>query len=84
MVIAEAFRQHGCQLIHVVSGQTSAQSVSAYGRGFLTSTSDRIRNEVGIPTMVGGHIVTSDEANTVLAAGHADFCIMTANEVVGD
>src|SRR5437588_9413646 len=68
---------------HCVTGvQTCAlpifitRSYVAYGRGFLTPFSDRIRNEAGIPTMVGGYITTSNEVNTILAAGRADLCIM--------
>ena len=38
---------------------------------------DRIRNEVGLPTMVGGYLTTSNEVNTVLAAGRADLCILS-------
>jgi len=38
--------------------------------------SDRIRNEAGICTLVGGHLTTMDEVNTILAAGRADLCIL--------
>ncbi|HEU5228781.1 MAG TPA: hypothetical protein VFU49_13275, partial [Ktedonobacteraceae bacterium] len=31
----------------------------------------------GIPTMVGGYLTTSNEINTVIAAGRADLCILT-------
>jgi len=37
-----------------------------------------IRNEVGIPTIVGGRIDTRDEVNTIVAAGRADLCLMSA------
>jgi anthraniloyl-CoA monooxygenase len=60
----------------VLAGQTTLDSEPGYGRGFLTSLSDRVRNEAGIATMVGGYLTTSNEVNTILAAGRADLCIM--------
>ena len=43
---------------------------------FLVPYSDRIRNEAGIATMVGGGITTFDQIDTILAAGRADLCIL--------
>lgn len=76
VIVAKMFKVHGCEIIAIVTGQTTIDSEPSYGRGFLTPFSDRIRNEAGIPTMVGGYITTSDEVNTMLAAGRADLCIM--------
>jgi anthraniloyl-CoA monooxygenase len=77
VAFARALKAHGCDLIEVLAGQTTPDSEPAYGRGFLTHYSDRIRNEAGIPTMVGGYLTTSNDVNTVLAAGRADLCILT-------
>jgi anthraniloyl-CoA monooxygenase len=77
---ARALHQHGADIIHVLAGHTAAHAHPAYGRGFLTALSDVIRNEARVPTMVGGFLVTSDEVNTVLAAGRADLCIMDPPE----
>jgi 2,4-dienoyl-CoA reductase-like NADH-dependent reductase (Old Yellow Enzyme family) len=68
--------EHGAGLIHVVAGQTVPDAHPSYGRGYLTTLSDIIRNEARVPTMVGGYLRTADEANTILAAGRADLCIM--------
>jgi anthraniloyl-CoA monooxygenase len=76
VIVARMLKEHGCDIIAVVAGQTTIDSEPAYGRGFLTPLSDRIRNEAGIPTVVGGYLTTSDEVNTILAAGRADLCIM--------
>ena len=76
VIVAKMFKEHGCDIIAVAAGQTSIDSEPAYGRGFLTPFSDRIRNEAGILTMVGGYLTTSDEVNTIIAAGRADLCIM--------
>src|SRR5438477_6626563 len=76
VAVARLLKEHGCDLIEVLAGQTTMNSEPTYGRGFLTHYSDRIRNEVGIPTMVGGYLTTNNEVNTVLAAGRADLCIL--------
>jgi len=71
---ATLLKQWGCDLIRVLAGQTTARERPEYGRLFLVPFSDRIRNEAGVPTMVGGNVTTHDEADTVLAAGRADLC----------
>lgn len=76
IAITRAFQEHGCVMIEPLAGQTVADAEPAYGRGFLTPLSDRLRNEADIATMVGGYLTTSDEVNTILAAGRADLCIM--------
>ena len=76
VTVAAALKAHGCDLIEVQAGQTTPDGEPAYGRGFLTLLSDRVRNEAGISTMVGGYLTTSNEVNTILAAGRADLCIM--------
>lgn len=75
VVVARAMDEHGADLVHVVAGQTVAESKPEYRAGFLTAISDRVRNEAGIATLVGGHLSTIDSINTVLAAGRADACI---------
>ena len=76
VIMARALKERGCDLIETLAGQTTPAGEPAYGRGFLTPYSDRIRNEAGVPTMVGGYLITSNDVNTVLAAGKADLCIM--------
>ena len=57
-------------------GQTVWESRPDYRRLFGVAASDRIRNEAGIPTLAGGNITTSDEVNTIVAAGRADLCLL--------
>jgi anthraniloyl-CoA monooxygenase len=78
--VARALKEHGCDIIAVQAGQTTGDGEPAYGRGFLTAYSDRIRNEAGIPTIVGGYLTTSNEVNTIIAAGRADLCIVEASD----
>src|SRR5260221_245565 len=83
VIAARRLKAHGCDIIAVLAGQTTGDSEPAYGRGFLTPLSDRIRNEAAIPTMVGGYLTKSDEVNTILAAGRADLCIIDPPQLLG-
>jgi anthraniloyl-CoA monooxygenase len=76
LAAARALADRGCDLIHVAAGQTTADSRPSYGRYFLAAHSERIRNEAGIPTLVGGRITSNDDVNTVLAGGRADLCVV--------
>ncbi len=73
---ARMFRAHGADIIQVLAGQTTADAHPVYGRGFLTTLSDRVRNEARIPTIAAGFLTTTDEVNSILAAGRADLCVM--------
>jgi anthraniloyl-CoA monooxygenase len=80
VAIAVELKEHGCDLVEPVAGQTVGRDRPTYGRFFLVPFSDRIRNEAGIPTLVGGNLTTADEMNTILAAGRADLCLFTPTE----
>ena len=73
---ARALAAHGCDLIQVTAGQTTAVTRPDYGRFHLVGWSDLVRNDAGVPTMAGGGLTTADEVNTVLAAGRADLCLL--------
>ena len=72
--IARLFKQAGCDVIDVSSGQTTRDAKPVYGRMYQTPFSDRIRNEVGIQTIAVGAITQADQANSIIAAGRADLC----------
>jgi anthraniloyl-CoA monooxygenase len=74
--IAALLKAHGCDLLHVVMGQTIWEGRPDYRRLFGVPASDRIRNEAGIPTIATGNITTADDVNTILAAGRADLCVL--------
>jgi anthraniloyl-CoA monooxygenase len=76
IMFAKLLKGRGCDILEIQAGQTTIESEPAYGRGFLTQFSEQVRNEAHIPTMVGGYLITSNEVNTILAAGRADLCIM--------
>ena len=72
--IARAFTEAGADIIHVSTGETSADAHPVYGRMYQTPYSDRIRNEAGVRTIAVGNIATSDQVNSIIAAGRADLC----------
>ncbi len=73
---ARMLREHGCDLVDVSSGQVSPLEQPAFGRSFQTPFADRIRNEVGIPTIAVGAIASYDDVNTIVLAGRADLCAL--------
>ncbi len=73
---ARTLKARGCDMIEALAGQTVPEAEPAYGRGFLTPFSAQVRSEAGIPTMVGGYLTTTNEVNTIVAAGRADLCVM--------
>ena len=77
VVVAQALKARGCQLIQPLAGQTTPHATLPYGKGFLTPLCERIRAEVGIATLAGGYVTTTNEANTILAGGRADLVVMT-------
>lgn len=74
--VAQAFYGAGADIIHVSAGQTTIEAKPVYGRMFQTPFSDRIRNEMGIPTIAVGNITEADQVNVIIAAGRADMCAL--------
>ena len=71
--IARAFVDAGADIIHVSTGQTTAAAKPVFGRLFQTPHSDRIRNEVRVPTIAVGNITEADQVNSIIASGRADL-----------
>jgi anthraniloyl-CoA monooxygenase len=80
---ARALAGHGCDLLQVTAGQTTAAASPDDGRFWLVPLSDLVRNDAGVPTMVGGNLTTADEADTILAAGRADLCLLDPRYYAG-
>jgi anthraniloyl-CoA monooxygenase len=76
VAFARLLQEHGCDIVDVSSGQVSPQEQPAFGRSFQTPFADRIRNEVGIPTIAVGAIASYDDVNTIVLAGRADMCAL--------
>ncbi len=72
--VARLFKEAGADVIDCSSGQVSKAEKPVYGRMFQVPFADRIRNEVGIPTIAVGNIFEGDHVNTIIASGRADLC----------
>ena len=73
---AKILKDHGCDFIRVLAGQATAKHNPRYDPYFLTHYADRIRNEARIATIATGDITTVDHANTIIAGGRADLCLL--------
>lgn len=74
VVIARLFKEAGADIIDCSSGQVWKGEKPVFGRMFQTPFADRIRNEVGIPTIAVGAIFEADHVNSIIGAGRADLC----------
>ena len=73
LVISEAFKKAGADIINVSTGNTVAQQKPITGRMWQTPFSDAVRNTVHIPTITAGSIQDIDQINTIILNGRADL-----------
>ncbi|HLI60953.1 MAG TPA: bifunctional salicylyl-CoA 5-hydroxylase/oxidoreductase [Solirubrobacteraceae bacterium] len=76
VALARMLADHGCDLVDVSTGQVWPEQRPAYGRSYQTPFADRVRHEVGIPTMAVGAISSHEDVNTIILAGRADLCAL--------
>ncbi|MBU2868399.1 bifunctional salicylyl-CoA 5-hydroxylase/oxidoreductase [Pacificibacter marinus] len=76
VAIAQMFKDAGADAINVSSGQTDKGEQPIYGRMFQVPFSDRVRNELAVPTLVAGNIYEPDHVNSTLMAGRADLVLL--------
>jgi anthraniloyl-CoA monooxygenase len=74
--VARLLRVHGCDIVDVSAGQTVPEQRPSYGRLFQTPFADRIRHDAAVATMAVGNISSYMDANTIIAAGRADLCLL--------
>ncbi|MEV6610343.1 FAD-dependent monooxygenase [Kutzneria sp. NPDC051319] len=70
---AAALMARGAAAIDVSSGEVVAHEKPAYGRSYQTPFAERIRADVGAPTIAVGGISSYDDANSIVLAGRADL-----------
>jgi anthraniloyl-CoA monooxygenase len=80
--LAALLRDLGVDLVDVSTGQVDPAERPRHGRLWQTPFSDRIRHEVGMPTMAVGGIASVDDANTILLAGRADLVALARPHLV--
>jgi 2,4-dienoyl-CoA reductase-like NADH-dependent reductase (Old Yellow Enzyme family) len=83
VALARLFREHGVDLVDASSGALVPYAKIPVGPGFQVEFAARIKREAGIATAAVGLITQSDQANTVIAEGQADF-VFLAREMLRD
>ena len=76
LLIAKTFKDLGCDILDVSSGQVVSEESPEYGRLFQLPFSDQIRMETNIPTMTVGNIQSYADANSIIASGRGDICVI--------
>jgi anthraniloyl-CoA monooxygenase len=74
--IGRMLHEAGNDILAVSTGGVSSAQRPVDGRVFQAIFSDRIGNELNIPTMAVGGIVSHGDINTIVAAGRADMCAL--------
>jgi anthraniloyl-CoA monooxygenase len=82
LAIARMLHAAGNDILAVSTGGVTSEKRPVDGRLYQTIFSDQIRNELEIPTMAVGGIVSHGDANTVIAAGRADLCALARGYLV--
>lgn len=72
-VFATALKSRGCDFLDVSSGGLSPQQQIALGPGYQVPFAERLRQEIGMPTMAVGLITDARQAETIVASGQADM-----------
>jgi anthraniloyl-CoA monooxygenase len=76
VAFAAMLRAHDVDVVDVSTGQVWPGQKPAFGRSYQTPYADRIRQEVGIPTIAVGAISSYEDVNTIILAGRADLCAL--------
>lgn len=73
LVLAQQLRELGCAFIHVSSGGLTPQQKIALGPGYQVSFAASIKQATGLPTIAVGLITEAEQAEAIIAEGHADM-----------
>jgi 2,4-dienoyl-CoA reductase-like NADH-dependent reductase (Old Yellow Enzyme family) len=72
VALSQALKARGCAAIHVSSGGVSPQQSIKLGPGYQVPFAQRVKAEVGLPTIAVGLITEPEQAETIIAGGEAD------------
>jgi 2,4-dienoyl-CoA reductase-like NADH-dependent reductase (Old Yellow Enzyme family) len=73
IVFARLLSERGASFVHVSSGGVSPKQKIPLGPGYQVHHAERIRAEVGLPTIAVGLITEPEQAEAVIAEGRADL-----------
>jgi 2,4-dienoyl-CoA reductase-like NADH-dependent reductase (Old Yellow Enzyme family) len=72
VALSQALKERGCAAIHVSSGGVSPQQKIALGPGYQVPFAQRVKAEIGLPTIAVGLITEPEQAETIIVSGEAD------------
>jgi 2,4-dienoyl-CoA reductase-like NADH-dependent reductase (Old Yellow Enzyme family) len=72
VAFARALQRYGSAAIHVSSGGVSTRQQIALAPGYQVPFAERIKHEVGLPTIAVGLITEAEQAEAIIAGGKAD------------
>lgn len=73
VAFTQALKDRGASYIHVSSGGASPLQQIPAVPGYQLEFADRIKKEVGLPTIAVGLITEAEQAEAIIASGQADF-----------
>jgi 2,4-dienoyl-CoA reductase-like NADH-dependent reductase (Old Yellow Enzyme family) len=73
VALGRALKDQACDFLDVSSGGVVSTQQMTVRPGYQLPFADRVKREVGLPTMAVGLITRPQQAEAIVAAGHADF-----------
>ena len=73
VALSQALKARGCAAIHVTTGGVSPQQAIKVGPGYQVPYAQRVKAEVGLPTIAVGLITEAKQAESIVATGEADM-----------
>jgi len=72
LALSHELKARGCAAVHVSSGGVSSQQAITLGPGYQVPFAQRVKAEVGLPTIAVGLITEPEQAEAIIASGQAD------------
>ncbi|HEY8610674.1 MAG TPA: NADH:flavin oxidoreductase/NADH oxidase [Roseomonas sp.] len=72
VALSLALKERGCAAIHVTTGGVSPLQAIKLGPGYQVPYAQRVKAEVGLPTIAVGLITEPEQAEAIIANGEAD------------
>lgn len=72
VALSQALKSRGCAAIHVTTGGLSPAQAIKLGPGYQVPYAQRVKAEVGLPTIAVGLITEPEQAEGIIANGEAD------------
>jgi len=72
VTLSKALAARGCAAIHVTTGGVSPAQAIKLGPGYQVPYAQRVKAEVGLPTIAVGLITEPEQAEAIIANGEAD------------